>query len=238
VRFVPDITGRFGKRPHFEPIELDRACERVVLHFLNGKYGAARFPVTTDDFQVLVESYVGDLDVYADLTELGKDVEGVTHFYSGNRPAIRVSKKLAEDAKYENRFRTTLAHELGHVLFHSDLNGKDVRTKDMFAQEEADTTITCKRDSVLSAAASDWMEWQAGYASGALLMPFTVVADLRLAMLPPTLGPVSRSAPEAEVLISALMRKCQVSRFAAEVRLAKLGVIAQSSSQNDLLADT
>jgi hypothetical protein len=29
VKYVPDRTGRFSQRPHYEPKELDRECENI-----------------------------------------------------------------------------------------------------------------------------------------------------------------------------------------------------------------
>ena len=33
VKYVPDRTGRFSQRPHYEPKELDRECEELVEVF-------------------------------------------------------------------------------------------------------------------------------------------------------------------------------------------------------------
>jgi hypothetical protein len=41
----------------------------------------------------------------------------------------------------------------------------------------------CYRDNILDAAQTDWMEWQAGYVCGALLMPASKVRELAGAYL-------------------------------------------------------
>jgi hypothetical protein len=48
VKYVPDRTGRFSQRPHYEPKELDRECENIIAGFLKERHGAAKYPVSTD----------------------------------------------------------------------------------------------------------------------------------------------------------------------------------------------
>lgn len=93
VSWIDDRTGRFGKRPYYREKDLDRECEVIVRRLLQDKLGRVRFPLTTDELFVLVEQNVSDLDVYADLTDDGFEVEGVTDFAVGKRPAIKVSKR-------------------------------------------------------------------------------------------------------------------------------------------------
>jgi len=75
-----------------------------------------------------------------------------------------------------HRFRTTATHELGHVKFHSFLWLTESRPASLFPEAEPSVVPAsprCKRDSIQSLAQTDWMEWQAGYACGAFLMPVT-----------------------------------------------------------------
>ena len=111
-KYVRDRTGRFSQRPHYEPEELDRTCESLINTFLEGSYGTARFPVSTDDLTRLVERDTEYLDLYADLSGYGADMEGLTQFRLGDKPAVRISAALAEDERRENRRRTTLTHEI------------------------------------------------------------------------------------------------------------------------------
>src|SRR4051794_28426526 len=71
VRYVPDRTGRFTQRPHYEPKELDRECESIVSGFLRERHGAASYPISTDDLTVLIERDTESLDQFADLTAYG-----------------------------------------------------------------------------------------------------------------------------------------------------------------------
>jgi hypothetical protein len=102
-------------RPHFEPIELDRECEHIICAFLKQKYGEVKFPVPTDALDVLIEQDAQDLDRYADLSAEGDDVEGVTEFIPGQKPRVKISARLSENPKLENRLRTTLTHEGAEV---------------------------------------------------------------------------------------------------------------------------
>ena len=86
VKYVPDRTGRFAQRPHFNPEELDRECESIIHNFLKENHGEVKFPVSTDDLTHLIERASDDLDLYADLTEFGPEVEGVTASCAKTRP--------------------------------------------------------------------------------------------------------------------------------------------------------
>jgi hypothetical protein len=68
VKYVPDRTGRFSQRPHYEPKELDRECENIIAGFLKERHGAAKYPVSTDDLTVLIERDTESLDQFADLS--------------------------------------------------------------------------------------------------------------------------------------------------------------------------
>jgi hypothetical protein len=51
VKMVPDLSGRFPRRPYYENAELDRECEAVLGSFLRRRRGEVRFPVDTDDLR-------------------------------------------------------------------------------------------------------------------------------------------------------------------------------------------
>jgi len=138
-----------------------------------------RIPLTTDDLTRLIEQDADDLDLFADLSLYGNDnvvVEGVTTFVPGRRPRIQIARQLSENARQEARLRTTLAHELGHVLLH-DFTGKREDVPRPWQADDPDTesTTRCTPWAIGTGSRVDWMEWQANYASGALLMPRTAV---------------------------------------------------------------
>jgi hypothetical protein len=227
VRYVPDKTGRFSQRPHYEPEELDRECEAIINGFLKDIHGEINFPVSTSDLTRLVERDAEDLDLYADLSEYGPDVEGLTEFFRGRRPGVKISSQLSEDARRENRLRTTLTHEYGHVRFHAYLWEVEPPRRGLFASNRSGSRQICKRDSILDAAQSDWMEWQAGYVCGAILMPLTAVRRLvcDYQELHGLYGIIGASDSHGQSLIESIQSSFQVSADAARVRLTKLGIL-------------
>ncbi len=228
MKWVADKTGRFAKRPHYAPEDLDIECERMICLFLQQKYGKVEFPVKTDDLTVLIEQKA-DLDSCADLSAEEGDVQGVTEFTPGKRPVVRISDTL--QAPYmENRLRTTLTHEWGHVHFHQFMFEVEARSRSLFDDDRQALAQTnkCKRDNIVNAAESDWMEWQAGYVCGAILMPANALigtvrafrADNALSLTNFTLG-----SDAGQRLIDTVAATFQTSKDAARVRLLKKRIL-------------
>src|SRR5579859_3902521 len=178
MKYVVDKTGRFIRRPHYEPGELDDECERVITDLLQKKYGKVSFPILTNDLTLLIEQDAEELDLYADLSKEGSDVQGVTYFYPKKKPRVRIARELSEGNNRENRLRTTLTHEYGHVKFHNHVWQLDLTPTELPMDVPSKVSPKCKRDAIINAVAKDWMEWQAGYISGALLMPIRVVTNI------------------------------------------------------------
>jgi hypothetical protein len=121
MRWVRDGTGRFRWRPFLETDEIDTLCEQRVERFLRERYAIVLYPLSTDDLTRLIEQDADDLDLFADLSPFSDEnaaVEGVTTFILGRGPRIQIARQLSEDVRQEARLRTTLAHELGHLLLH------------------------------------------------------------------------------------------------------------------------
>lgn len=227
VQYVSDKTGRFARRPHYKPQELDRECESIISTFLRSRYGKAEFPVSTDDITRLIERDADDLDLYADLSEFGPDVEGVTEFRTGKKPTVKIASHLSRDDRRENRLRTTLTHEYGHVRLHAYLWEIEPPQHDLLKKNPNANKQICKRDDILNAAQYDWMEWQAGYACGAFLMPVTHVQRIAGAYQQDRnlFGPVQPGSEDGRRLIEEISTGFQVSTEAARVRLIKLGFL-------------
>ena len=227
VRYVPDRTGRFTSRPYFAPEELDEECQRIIVDFLQESHGTPSFPISTADLTRLIEREAKELDHYADLSEYGRNVEGATEFWPGSRPVVRISKDLANDPRRENRLRTTLSHEYGHVHFHGSLWETDTASPGLVYRGSEPTRWACRREAIYNAPQSDWMEWQAGYVCGALLMPVTRVRALAKEDRE-TRGPMGvpgRTSKRGQALITATRKAFQVSAEAAQVRLHQLNLL-------------
>jgi len=236
VKYVRDTTGRFSQRPHYKPEELDRECEQIVNQFLTQRYGKIEFPIQTDDLTLLIEQVTEDFDPYVDLSHYGSDVEGVTEFSLGRKPSVKISQQLSNDDRRENRLRTTLTHEYGHVRFHAYLWEIEPPTVDLLRQNPLANKQVCKRDGILDASQTDWMEWQAGYICGAILMPVSAVRKVvgGYQEAHNLFGTIGTSSPRGQALIGEIQRSFQVSSDAARVRLVKLKTLGSTDAGRSL----
>lgn len=235
MREVRDMSGRFAMRPHYQPAELDRACEVLLLQFFKPTRSEIPTPILTDDLTRLIERDVSDFDPGADLSAFGADVEGVTEFRPGRKPRVRIAAELAYDERRENRYRTTLTHEYGHVHFHAYLFAMQEDSGDLL-QQKRDSVQVCKRETIIDARNTDWMEWQAGYVCGALLMPISPLhkAAGEFQQERGIFGPVASGSIEAAALIDRVRSTFRVSADAARVRLMKLDLIAAETRGRSL----
>lgn len=235
VKFVPDRMHGFGERPHYEARELDALFERLVVGFLKKKHGEPRFPFETEDLKSFIEQDVDDLDQYADLSIYGPGVEGLTEFRRGLKPKVAVSSHLQSN---ENRLRTTLAHEYGHVHLHGYLFEMKDRQVDALPANRKASAIYCKRDTMVSASKVDWLEWQASYASSALLMPASFV---RKTVAPlheqfGIFGAVTADSAHGKLLIDSIAGAFSVSKDAARVRLSVMNLLGTPSGTGTLFS--
>jgi hypothetical protein len=228
MKYVSDKTGRFQRRPHYEPRELDDECDRIVNEFLKSKHGTVKFPISTDDLTCLIERDAADLDLYADLSREGQDVQGVTDFYPKGKPRVRIARELSTEASRENRLRTTLTHEYGHVRFHDYVWKLDLNPADMLKEIPSKVSPKCNRNALLDAPPTDWMEWQAGYISGAMLMPLSAVLKLAAdySQRKNVFAPVATDSNHGHELRNILVESFKVSDEAARVRLLKLNLLS------------
>lgn len=155
VRMIPDKTGHFARRPYYDARELDDDCERLVSELLLKRHGRVDYPVATDDLTVLIEMHDAKLDSYADLSAYGEDVEGVTGFFHDRGPRVSISESISGDDRRENRYRTTLTHEFGHVKFHGPLWAEKFATGDILKQGSNANKAISKRDNILNAPQAD-----------------------------------------------------------------------------------
>lgn len=235
MKLVPDPTRRFARRPHYEPWELDVACEDVVAALLVARHGNVTFPLSTDDLTVLIEQEADDLDSAADLSDMGDDVEGVTDFFRNNKPKVRIAAHLWEGPSRENRLRTTLSHEFGHVHFHNYLYQVDAGA-DLFTSLSHGAPLRCKRETIHGSPNRDWMEWQAGYVCGSLLMP---ISHLRRTITGlwkdrANTAPLLVASSDGQHVINTIATEFQVSRDAARIRLLQLSYVTETEPQPSL----
>lgn len=145
MKWIADNTGRLPKRPYYEAVEIEHRCETIIQEFCTRRHGRVSFPLDTNDLTVLIEEHA-DLDSMADLSDEGADVEGLTQF--GPKPLVRISSTLWEPYR-ENRLRTTLTHELGHVIFHNSLWTSVQNQMQFDFQPVSIMNPRCNRDAIL-----------------------------------------------------------------------------------------
>ena len=213
------IEPRFYSREYLEEL-----CERTLTEFCMETYGQELTPLPTDVLTQLLERHTSILNLYA---ELDDGINGVTTMFGSERlPRVDIAAELSRQWFRENRLRTTLAHELAHILLHSPL----WRAQCMAAGQKGETLIAqaCRREAVEdNAPRSDRIEWQAGYICGALLMPKRRIDLLvaRFLSTQPGSPVLVAGSADAEELVERVTIGFRVSRLAARVRLGRLGVI-------------
>jgi hypothetical protein len=231
MKWVRDNTRRFQRRPYYAQQEIDVQCEDIVARFLKNKGGSPSYPISTDDLTVMIEQDVSDLDLYANLSAEGRDIEGVCEFHRGSKPSVRIARYLLERPSGENRFRSTLAHEYGHVVFHNFLWMIDSNGSTLNASRRR--SPRCQRTRIVLAPQSDWMEWLAGYAGGAPLMPITHLKELVADSLHEwgLLRRVEADTNHHKKLLGRIAEAFAVSKDAAKTRLHKLGYVTPAAER-------
>jgi IrrE N-terminal-like domain len=216
MKLIPDRTGRFPERPHYEVEELEEECERIINSFLEQRYGQMIIPVPTDALGVLIEREAAKL-LRADLSDEGEEVHGITEFFPGRKPLVSIARELSSQPWRAHRERTTLTHEYGHVHWHTPLYDRYCRPGERHK---------CARGQLLPRVGpTDWMEWQAGYVSGGLLMPRSRVRLLVEAFRrePSLRVALAAGSVDGQILVGRVSEIFDVSREAAEIRLLQLG---------------
>ena len=237
IRWIKDPTGRFPERPYYRQEDLDSLSEEWIIRFLSDRYGKAEFPVSTEDLTIMIECDTSDLDQYADLSEAGEkgeEVQGLTLFYADQKPVVKISQELADASHREHRLRTTLTHEFGHVKLHARLWPFD-QTR-LFPDEDEAPGPRCKRAGIIGGSIGDWMEWQAGYVSGAVLMPISRLTELVQEAFNAwgIFGGVPATSVQGADLVASVAHEFDVSTDAARVRLSQLGYLTDGSPARSL----
>lgn len=227
MRYVKDATGRFSERPHYTPDEIEAICSKFVTNYRHTRYnGNCSYPIITRDLERLIELNA-DLDLYVPLDD---SVEGLTDF-SSDKPIVKIAEHLGENAA-TNRLRATLAHELSHLILHTSLyNAKKLQCTLDLIDHSCNNSITY-RDSSSEENYSDWLEWQAWYATGAILMPKADIMERvqRYVIQTGLVSPINEGSPEATDLIAKVSNKYQVSNQLAALRLKRLLVLGIPST--------
>src|ERR1700682_4842966 len=142
VKWCQDPTGRFPRRPHYEPGVLDDECERIAEGLLLERRGAIAYPISTDDLLFALDQEA-TVDHYAELPAAASGgVWGGTKFLKDEKPEVRINRRLSENPRLENPYRTTITHESAHVRFHGFLFAMIEQTPRLFEDDDR-SSPTC-----------------------------------------------------------------------------------------------
>lgn len=207
------------------------------------------------DIENFIEAYLGlDID-YKCLSPEG-NILGLATFdkgelivFSEDRTQVELIKvdegniivdtSLLEPQIPEGRLRFTLAHEVAHWILHRDIfkvksyRKKFTSTDDIAVRDinREDGSLTIKSEGKTK---EEWIEWQADYLAGALLMPENIFKyefqkilreDLEIYRSYLYLDNQECNRRNYKFVISKLANKFKVSKQAARVRLVKLDLL-------------
>src|ERR1700694_2591119 len=151
VKWFPDPTGRFPRRPHYDPGVLDDECESIAEDLLLERRGVVAYPISTDDLLFSLDQQA-TCDHYAELaSDASGEVWGVTKFLKDGKPEVRINRRLSENPRLENPYRTTITHETAHVRFHGFLFAMIEHTPRLFEDDDRPSQ-TCNRQQAASSA--------------------------------------------------------------------------------------
>jgi hypothetical protein len=221
MRSYRDPLGRPIRWLYLKTEVLDRRCEGIMREFMNRRSGGYRLPIPTDELIRLLEERAEKVDTYAELPE---GIDGQTLLFYDRRPIVKIAERIYR-TRSDHRVRTTATHEFGHVWLHAPL----WREAGARMAGSGGPVWSCHRDNIVNAAKPDWVEWQAGWVSGAILMPASSLREWA-AEYAARFGmnlPVAVNSQAGSALIMRVVEECDVSILAAQVRLCKLRLVVE-----------
>ena len=194
----------------------------------------------------LAERVQKDLGVAFDFsTPLGLDGRGhriLGAYYFAPKLAIFIDLSLLADYGARPRFRFTLAHELGHLSLHRKLT-LDFESLDATAAAILDGRKDLRLGRRTLTTSRDWLEWQANYFAGSLLMPrSTLVPELKRQQTALEIRRPGRIYVDDQRdnkhayknVVDLLCATYQTSRTSTRIRLEQLGLVEDRRTTVDL----
>lgn len=182
MRKYPAKSGPFVEALYFDQDEIEGICEAALKSV--DLYPDRPEPVRIERF---LEKKFGLSPEYEDLPE---GVLGYTKFGPDGPERVVLSASLSETEgkPAERRIASTIAHEAGHVLFHSELFMRHFRKPamarlftDVRTPPDETRAVLCRDLPGASGNPSDyggrWWEHQANKAIGALLLPLDLLRE-------------------------------------------------------------
>lgn len=120
------------------------------------------------DIESIVEKTLSYEFVFDDLSTRFK-APNILGAINGDECVVYIDEALAEDTKQEGRFRFTIAHEIGHVVFHVPKPSDGVQLT-LLGMDKS-TSIFCREQDFQVSEKFNLIEWQANYFASCLLIP-------------------------------------------------------------------
>lgn len=236
MKIYRPTSGPFAERPYYEEVEVENICidELKKIGFLPSTPGPVR-----------IERFIEKkFNITVDYDELPPGVLGLTEFGSNGVRRIAVSKSLEDEnnRSAERRINTTLAHEAGHGLLHTQLFIFGEKPASLFRGDPYpnEPGILCRGDDIQGISWKrkkkyEWWEFQANMAIGPLLLPRALVmVSLEPFLLKKGfLGMETLDQSRREAAAKHLADIFEVNPIVAKIRIDKL-FPAQSAGQMTL----
>jgi hypothetical protein len=107
----------------------------------------------------------------------------------------------------------------------------ETRPRSLFGDDAEPVANKCKRDNIISASETDWMEWQAGYVCGAILIPASALIDTVQVFRRENglaLSNLALNSEASQRLIETVAARFRTSKDAARVRLLKKRILTDT----------
>jgi hypothetical protein len=164
--------------------------------------------------------------------ELPAEVLGYTRFGASGPEAVVINGSLDEEGKQasQRRARATLAHEVGHIMLHTELFTpvQDIQLKLIGTAHQEQSSTVCRGDLEMmlkqGTYKGDWWEYQANMVIGPLLMPRSLVAQALRNFISSTgrFGAARLDESQREQAIRVLSDIFDVNPIVARIRTGEL----------------
>lgn len=198
----------------------------------------------------LDESILGQMTFSDGYTKVFNLKTGEEEFIRTNKGTIIVEDNLLQDERQEGRLRFTYAHEASHWVLHRHRYETNENQGSLFDENVEAAAVRClsrniENDRVFSrlkgktATDEDWLEWQADYMASAILMPkrpFLAASYSLLKAYNSRKNYIYLDEQPCNIsmymsVVDHLASLFNVSKRAAQIRLAKFGLVKQMSNQ-------
>ncbi|WP_432404857.1 ImmA/IrrE family metallo-endopeptidase [Wukongibacter sp. M2B1] len=227
TEFVYSIEKNLPLKPKPVPIEEIIECElQLDLDYKNIDKDKNTLGLTTFDH--------GFIEVYNKDCDTLQTIEVI-------KGTIIIESDLVDDERLTGRYRFTCAHEVGHWILHRHLFESDTCLFENSDRDEKNIVRCLNRniENIFSYYNSkiktdyDWLEWQADYFAGAILLPiipftdefFRLLMKLHIHQRYLFVDNQRCNIENFKKIIGELSNKFNVSKKAVEVRLAKLNLL-------------